>query len=104
MSYKITKYSKEQAKKLGVVIKPSTRKNKKIDVFKDGKKISSIGAIVYMDYPNYIKKLGKEKADAKRRAYKARHAKDRVVKGSNGYYADRILLPVIFRKVPPISS
>ena len=91
MSYKITKYSKEQAKKLGVVIKPSTRKNKKIDVFKDGKKISSIGAIGYMDYPNYIKKIGKEKAAAKRRAYKARHAKDRVVKGSNGYYADRIL-------------
>ena len=45
MSYKITKYSKEQAKKLGVVIKPSTRKNKKIDVFKDGNKISSIGPI-----------------------------------------------------------
>ena len=34
MSYKITTYSKRQAKKLGVTIKPSKVKGKKIDVFK----------------------------------------------------------------------
>ena len=34
MSYTITSYSKNRAKALGVVIKPSTRKGKKIDVFK----------------------------------------------------------------------
>lgn len=37
--YQITSYSQEQAKRLGVSIKPSTNKKKKIDVFKDGEKI-----------------------------------------------------------------
>ena len=61
MSYKITNYTKRQAKKLGVEVKPSSVKGKKIDVFnKKGKKIASVGALGYMDYPNYIKKKGKK--------------------------------------------
>jgi hypothetical protein len=51
MSYKITEYTKEQAKKLGVTVKPSTNKNKKIDVFKGGEKIASVGGAGYADYP-----------------------------------------------------
>ena len=35
--------AKERAKTLGVEIKPSTRKNKKLDVFKQGEKVASIG-------------------------------------------------------------
>lgn len=31
--YKITNYSYDKAKKLNVIIKPSSRKNKKIDIF-----------------------------------------------------------------------
>ena len=89
--YKITNYSKEQAKKLNVDIKPSTRKNKKIDVFKNDKKISSIGDIRYDDYPTYIEKKGKQFAEKQRKLYKIRHKNDRNVKGSNGYYADKIL-------------
>ena len=38
MSYTISKYSKEQAKKLGVEIKNSKTKGKKIDVFQNNKK------------------------------------------------------------------
>ena len=100
MSYTITAYSKRQAKRLGVTIKRSTNKKKKIDVFKkvkgkDGKmtlkKISSIGAIKYSDFPTYIKTKGKEFADKRRKAYKKRHEKDRHVKGSAGFYADQIL-------------
>ncbi len=41
--FKITQYHKDQAARLGITIKPSTRKNKKIDVFKDNKKVASIG-------------------------------------------------------------
>ena len=37
MKYRIKKYSYNQAKKLGVVIKPSTNKGKKIDVYKNEK-------------------------------------------------------------------
>lgn len=89
--YQITSYSKSQAKKLNVNIKPSTNKNKKIDVFKGDKKIAVIGDIKYNDYPNYLKKEGKVIADERRRLYKKRHSNDRFVKGSNGFYADKIL-------------
>ncbi len=91
MSYTITSYSRSQAKKLGVVIKKSTNKKKKIDVFKDGKKISSIGAIGYGDFPTFKKTKGIEYANKRRKAYKARHAKNRKKVGTNGYYADKIL-------------
>ena len=82
MKYKITKYSKDQAKKLGLVIKPSSNRSKKIDVFKDGKKIASIGAIGYKDYPTYMleEKKGlhpKGYANKRRKLYKLRHQKTR---------------------------
>ena len=91
MNYKITSYTKDKADKLGVVVKPSKVKDKKIDVFKSGKKIATIGAKGYNDYPTYLKTKGKEYADERRRLYKIRHNKDRLVKNSNGYYADRLL-------------
>ena len=91
MAYTITNYTKRQAKKLGVTVKPSKVKGKKIDVFKNGKKVASVGAIGYLDYPNYIKKKGKKYADERRRLYKIRHQNDRNKRGSNGYYADKLL-------------
>ena len=91
MSYRIKEYSKKQAKKLGVTIKPSKSKGKKIDVFKNDKKLASIGALGYKDYPTYIKEKGKKYANERRRLYKIRHKKDRNIKGSAGYYADKIL-------------
>ena len=89
--YEITNYSKEQAKKLGVQIKPSTRKDKKIDVFKNNEKVASIGGAGYKDYPTYMKTKGLEYAKERRKLYKERHEKDRHKKGSAGYYADKIL-------------
>ncbi len=85
--YKITDYSFEQAKKLGVEIKPSKVKGKKIDVFKDGEKVVSIGALGYGDYPTYLKE-DKKKAEERRKLYKKRHAEN---KGVAGYYANKIL-------------
>lgn len=89
--YQITEYSYQQAKRLGVSIKSSTNKKKKIDVYKDDKKIASIGATGYGDYPTFMKTEGKEYAEKRRQAYKKRHEKDRHIKGTNGYYADQIL-------------
>ena len=89
--YEITSYSQEQSKRLGVTIKPSTNKKKKIDVFKNGEKIASIGAMGYGDFGVFLKEKGKEYAEKRRQAYKKRHEKDRHVKGTNGYYADQIL-------------
>jgi len=91
MSYKILPYSYKQAEKLNVEIKPSTNKNKKIDVFKNNKKIASIGAIGYNDKPTFMKDKGLMYANERARLYKLRHYKDIMQKDSNGYWADKIL-------------
>ena len=91
MAYSITSYTKKQANKIGVEVKSSKVKGKKIDVFKKGKKVASVGAIGYGDYPTYIKSKGKKYADERRRLYKIRHENNRKKVGSNGYYADKLL-------------
>mgnify|MGYP003643119172 CR=1 FL=1 len=89
--YKIKDYTKNKAKLLGVKVKPSKVKGKKIDVFKNNKKIASIGALGYSDYPTYIENKGKDFADKRRKLYKIRHKKDKDIVGTNGYYADKLL-------------
>jgi hypothetical protein len=92
MAYTITKYTRDRAKKLGVVVKPSSVKGKKLDVFnKKGEKVASIGALGMGDYPTFMREKGKEYADVRRRLYKQRHQKDRHKRGTAGYYADQLL-------------
>ena len=61
--YKIKKLQKDKAKKLNVEIKPSTNKKKKVDVFKDGKKVGSVGASGYKDYATYVDDIGLKEAN-----------------------------------------
>tara|TARA_Y100001972_G_C7658047_1_gene331557 strand:- start:2961 stop:3236 length:276 start_codon:yes stop_codon:yes gene_type:complete len=89
--YKITDYTKKQAKRLGVEVKPSTRGKKKIDVFKNGKRIASVGHKDYGDFPTFTKTRGKEYADGRRRLYKIRHEKTRHKKNTPSYWADQLL-------------
>jgi hypothetical protein len=91
MDYKIQPYSFQQADKLGVKIKPSKKKDKKIDVYKNNELVSSIGQVGYKDYPTYIKEKGKAYADKRRTLYKSRHANDLSKAGTAGYYANKIL-------------
>jgi hypothetical protein len=91
MGYTITSYSRKKAKSLGVTIKKSKLKNKKIAVFKNNKKVADVGALGYNDYPTYIKKKGKVFANKRKRLYKIRHNKTRKKKGSRSYYVDQIL-------------
>lgn len=91
MVYKITQYSKQQAKKLGVEIQVSSNPKNKLDVFKDGKKIASIGQIGYKDYGVYLKEKGKAYADERRRLYRIRHKGEEKVIGSAGYWAWNLL-------------
>jgi hypothetical protein len=91
MSYKISQYTKTKAKQLGVIVKPSTNHNKKIDVYKDGEKIASIGSIYHYDFPTYLKIKGKEYAEERQRLYKLRHAKDLSNEGSPGWWSDQLL-------------
>ena len=75
MTYTITKYTYDKAKELGYTVKPSTLKNKKIDVYKDGNKIGSVGAIGYMDFPTWIEKKGLEYANNRRKLFHERFKK-----------------------------
>ena len=95
MPYKITQYTKNQAKKHGLTVKPSRVKGKKIDVFKKGVKVASVGATGYKDYPTYLAleragKVSKGTAAKKRKAYKARHV-HRKKRGTPAWYADKLL-------------
>lgn len=95
--YKITQYTKARAEDYNVVVKPSTVEGKKIDVFdKKGKKLASIGAIGYGDYPTFLKEKGVKYAEERRRLYKMRHEKDRHIRGSAGWYADKLLWCLLF--------
>ena len=77
--------AKAKASAIGVVVKASALKHKKLDVYsKDGKKLASIGDKRYSDFLQHGDK-------ERRRLYKVRHQKNRTVKGTPGYYADKIL-------------
>ena len=96
MAYRILTAQRAAAKALGVTILPSRIAGKKIDVYKNGKKVAVIGALGMSDYPTYmeLEKSGKVEhgtARKRRELYKQRHESDRKVLHSNGYYADKIL-------------
>ena len=74
--YQITPYTYQRAKEIGVTVKPSRKKFKKIDVYQDGKYIKSVGDVRYGDYSTYLKEKGKEYADERRRLYHIRHTKN----------------------------
>tara|TARA_R110002012_G_scaffold31010_3_gene93553 strand:- start:176 stop:436 length:261 start_codon:yes stop_codon:yes gene_type:complete len=76
--------AKRNAAKIGVDVKPSTRKGKKLDVFKGDKKVASIGDITMSDFLQH-------KDKDRQKNYKARHQKTRVKVGSPSYYSDKIL-------------
>ena len=79
--YQISDYSYKRAKELNLEIFPSKRKYKKIDVFKNGKYLASIGDTRYMDYPTFLARDGKEIANKHRRLYKNRHKNDDGIAG-----------------------
>ena len=89
MSYDILPYTQRQARRLGVTVKPSRRGDKKIDVFRGGDYIASVGHREYPDYPHYIRSHGKEYANERRRLYRKRHTKGE--KDSPSYLAWSLL-------------
>jgi hypothetical protein len=91
MTYHITAYTYKKARKLGLSVKPSTNKTKKIDIFKKNKKIASVGAYGMNDYPTYMKQRGIKYAKTRRRLYRIRHEKDRKMKWTRGWLADKLL-------------
>ena len=91
-NYIISEHSKIQAKKLNLIIKVSTRKNKKIDVYDaQNNYINSIGNINYNDYGSYLRIYGQIHADERRKLYHNRHKKGIEIVNSKQYLSAKIL-------------
>lgn len=102
MSYEIKQRTKQTAKSIGVIVKPSTIAKYKIDVFdKSGDLLARVGDSNYLDFPSYLEMERKKEvptgfADKRRQAYWTRHAKE-IEKlgdnwiGSRSYYAFMLL-------------
>jgi len=94
--YKIKERQRQAAKRLNVAIRPSSDKNKKLDVYKNGFLIARIGAAGYGDYASYLQEEKKGAvapgtADKRRELYLIRHADNAIKVGTPGYYAAKIL-------------
>jgi hypothetical protein len=87
--YKILPYSYKKAKMLGLTIKPSQSKNKKIDVYQNGDFLYSIGSKTYLDFPT-MAQYDLNYALERRRLYHLRHRKDNVY-GTRGWASLNIL-------------
>jgi hypothetical protein len=85
----ITEYTRNQAKKFGVQVKPSKKSNKKLDVFRGDTYIGSIGAKGYSDFGIYIEGGDRKFAEERRRLYHLRQ-KDGP-KDSSAYLSKRLL-------------
>ena len=91
MPYTITEHTLQRAKQMKVTVQLSQKKNKKIDVFKNGVKIATIGDSRYNDFPTYVIENGIEFANKRKRLYYMRHKKDIEKLNSNGFYAAKLL-------------
>lgn len=94
--YRILTEQRQAANKLGVTIRPSTLKNKKLDVYKNGFKVASIGDVRYKDYWIYKREekkglVPRGTAEERKQLYRARHGQECQAKGTPGYYACKIL-------------
>ncbi len=88
--YKILDYSYARANQIGVIIKPSEREGKKIDVYHpNGEYICSVGAYGMNDYPTYIETHGLEYANERRKRFYQRF-KD-IKKGTKMWYSAVLL-------------
>lgn len=95
MGYRIKARTRSRARMIGVTVKPSSSKGKKLDVYKKGEKIGTVGATGYKDYPTYLElekkgKVPKGTAAKKKKQYKARHV-HRKKRWTNAWLADQLL-------------
>jgi len=93
MTYRITNYTRQQAAKYGLTVKPSQVKDKKISVYKGDEYLGSVGAIGYDDYPTFKNKYGISHANERRRLYHMRHRHENGYneKYSRSFLASRLL-------------
>lgn len=74
----------KKAKRLGVEVRLSKRKSKKLDVYKNGKYFTSIGDVRYSDFLQH-------NDDERRRRFRSRFRRFMNKPNTGGYYAIHIL-------------
>ena len=74
--YEISPATYKAAKYYNLDIYPSEKRFKKIDVYRGGLYVGSVGDIRYKDYHIYLKENGKQVANERRRLYHIRHPGD----------------------------
>lgn len=80
------------AERLGVNIKPSYNRKKKLDIYDfHNQYICSIGDINFADYESYIRTHGRDYANFRKRMFETRHNKTRHILGTPAYYSWQIL-------------
>ena len=89
--YSISQRTQQEARRLGVSVRPSRKPGKKIDVIRDGEVIASIGARGMGDYHVYRRTMGEEYATNRRRLYRARHRVDQIKPDTPAYWASELL-------------
>ena len=90
-NYIITEYTYNKARELGLTVKVSKNKLKKVDVYRDNIFLNSIGDSRYQDYPHYIITYNKEYADKRKLLYHNRHKQNSNVKYSKQWLALNLL-------------
>ena len=74
--YEISPATYKAAKQYNLDIFPSTKTYKKIDVWRKGEFLASVGDNRYKDYHIYLKENGKAFAEERRRLFHLRHSGD----------------------------
>ena len=88
--YSITAYTFAKAKQYGLVVRPSSFKHKKIDVYREGFKIGSVGDDRYSDYPT-MASTDPQYAEKRRQLYHKRHKPELSAKYSPNWLAGHLL-------------
>ena len=90
--FHIKPYHRLISRNLNVIIKPSTTRCYKLDVFdRDGNLITQIGDRRYSDFLSFVEEKGYDFAERRRELYLKRHKKDSQVEGSRGWFSAKIL-------------
>jgi len=83
--YKITNYTLDKAKELGLKVFPSDNPKYKIEIYdENGVFMFYGGSPQYADFPTYMETHGRKYAEERRRLYRLRHKKEIEKVGSRG--------------------
>ena len=89
-SFEISDFELQNAKKLNVEIIPSTVKDKKLDVIRDGKYLFSIGNLLIPSYSDWKKSDGEIYAEQRKKLYWMKNLKN-VPQDGLQFYSSHIL-------------